>query len=109
MPQKWVKKLRSMGSDSIDYLFVFVYFNKLVAEKLGEDYKIFRLYPKAINDLENIYLYSAREFGLQRTEDYILAIESSFQYLANDPLISRKCDYIHQNLRAFNAGSHVIF
>ena len=71
--------------------------------------KTFCLYPKAINDLEDIYLYSAREFGLQRTEDYILAIETSFQYLANDPLISRKCDYIHQNLRAFNVGSHVIF
>lgn len=56
--------------------------------------KTFRLYPKAINDLEDIYLYSVREFGLQRTEDYILAIETSFQYLANDPLISRKCDYI---------------
>lgn len=71
--------------------------------------KTFRLYPKAINDLEDVYLYSTREFGLQRTEDYILAIEASFQYLANDPLISRKCDYIHQNLRAFNVGSHVIF
>ena len=71
--------------------------------------KTFHLYPKAINDLEDIYLYSVREFGLQRTEDYILAIESSFQYLTNDPLISRKCDYIHQNLRAFNVGSHVIF
>lgn len=71
--------------------------------------KTFRLYPKAISDLEDIYLYSAREFGLRRTEDYILAIETSFQYLANDPLISRQCDYIHQNLRAFNVGSHVIF
>ena len=71
--------------------------------------KTFRLYPKAINDLEDIYLYSAREFGIQRTEDYIWAIESSFQYLASDPLISRKCDYIRQNLRAFNVGSHVIF
>lgn len=71
--------------------------------------KTFHLYPKAISDLEDIYLYSAREFGLQGTEDYILAIESSFQYLANDPLISRECDDVHQNLRAFNVGSHVIF
>ena len=71
--------------------------------------KTFLLYPKALDDLESIYLYSAREFGLQRTEDYILAIESSFQYLADDPLISRKCDYIRQSVRAFNIGSHVIF
>ncbi len=71
--------------------------------------KTFRLYPKAIDDLEAIYLYSTREFGTQRTEDYILALESSFQYLADEPLISRQCDNIRQNLRAFNVGSHLIF
>jgi len=55
--------------------------------------KTYRLYPKAIEDLEAIYLYSTQEFGIKRTEDYILAIEASFQHLADDPLISRKCDY----------------
>lgn len=38
--------------------------------------KTYRLYPKAIDDLESIYLSSASEFGVQRTEDYISAIES---------------------------------
>jgi toxin ParE1/3/4 len=71
--------------------------------------KTYLLYPKAIDDLESIYLYSAREFGIKRTDDYILAIESGFQNVANDPLISRKCDDVRQNLRAFNIGSHVIF
>lgn len=71
--------------------------------------KTYRLYPKAIKDLESIYLYSTREFGIKRTEDYILAIETSFQNLVNDPLISRKCNYVRQDLRAFNIGSHVIF
>ena len=71
--------------------------------------KAYRLYPKAINDLESIYLYSTDKFGIKRTEDYILAIETSFQHLADDPLISRKCDYVRQGLRAFNIGSHVIF
>ncbi|WP_298624245.1 type II toxin-antitoxin system RelE/ParE family toxin [uncultured Legionella sp.] len=71
--------------------------------------KTYRLYPKAVEDLESIYLYSTREFGIKRTEDYILAIDSSFQRLADDPLIARKCDYIHPDLRAFNVGSHIIF
>lgn len=71
--------------------------------------KSYRLYPKAIEDLESIYLYSVREFGIKRTEDYIWAIDSSFQHLADDPLISRKCDYIRPGLRAFNVGSHIIF
>lgn len=71
--------------------------------------KTYRLYPKAIEDIESIYLYSVKEFGVNRTEDYILAVEASFRQLADDPLISRKCDYLRQNLRAFNVGSHVIF
>jgi len=45
----------------------------------------------------------------KRTEDYILALESSFTYLADDPLISRKCEYIRPDLRAFNVGSYIIF
>ena len=71
--------------------------------------KTYPLYPKTIEDNESIYLYSTSEFGIKRTEDYILAIEASFCQLADDPLISRKCDYFRQNLRAFNVGSHVIF
>lgn len=71
--------------------------------------KTYRLYPKAINDLESIYLYSSSEFGIQRTEDYFLVIEKTFQRLADDLLISRKCDYIGQDLRVFNVGSHIIF
>ncbi|MBN9231767.1 MAG: type II toxin-antitoxin system RelE/ParE family toxin [Legionella sp.] len=71
--------------------------------------KTYRLYPKALEDLESIYLYSTREFGIKKTEDYILAINSSFQHLADDPFISRKCDYIRPYLRAFNVGSHIIF
>ncbi len=71
--------------------------------------RTYRLYPKAIEDLESIYLYSTSEFGNKRTEDYILALESSFQYLKDEPLISRKCDYIRPDLRAFNVGSHIVF
>ena len=71
--------------------------------------KTYRLYQKAIEELESVYAYSVNEFGIKRTEDYILAIESSFQLLADDPLISRKCDYIRPELRAFNVGSHIIF
>ena len=33
--------------------------------------KIFRLRPKAESDLENIYAYSYKEFGLSKAEYYI--------------------------------------
>lgn len=50
-----------------------------------------------------------KTYRLYPTEDYILAIEASFLHLADDPLISRQCDYVRQGLRVFNIGSHVIF
>ena len=71
--------------------------------------KVYRLYPKAIEDLESIYSYSTLEFGIKRTEDYFMAIDSSFKLLTEEPLISRKCDYIRPDLRAFNVASHIIF
>ncbi|MBA4697738.1 MAG: type II toxin-antitoxin system RelE/ParE family toxin [Legionella sp.] len=71
--------------------------------------RTYRLYPKAIDDLESIYVYSLGEFGRNRTEDYIRMLELSFQHLADDPLIARLCEDIRPDLRAFNVGSHIIF
>jgi toxin ParE1/3/4 len=71
--------------------------------------KIYRLYQKAIEDLESIYLYSVAQFGIKRTDNYILDIEKTFQQLANNPEIARKCYYIRRNLRAITYGSHIIF
>ena len=71
--------------------------------------KRLRLYPRAITDLEDIYLYGVGEFGLEKAESYIKNIEVAFQNVANTPDISRKCDHIRSGLLAWNVESHVIF
>lgn len=71
--------------------------------------KSYRLYPKAITDLENIYLYGVSLFGLKKAENYIKSIEDAFQTVANNPDYSRKCDHIRSKLMAWNIESHVIF
>ena len=71
--------------------------------------KSWQLYPKAILDPENIYLYGLGEFGLEKTENYIRNIEAAFKNVANTPGISRKCDHIRSKLLAWNVESHVIF
>lgn len=71
--------------------------------------KTYRVYPKAIDDLESIYFYSIKEFGRKKATSYIIAIEKGFQFLVSNPEISRKCDYIRKDLRALNVGSHIIF
>lgn len=70
---------------------------------------LYQLYPKAIDDLESIYLYSEKNFGTKKAEDYIKKIESSFHKIATDPSVSRPCDYILDQLRAVNVGSHIAF
>ena len=71
--------------------------------------KTYGLYPKAVEDIENIYVYSVKEFGYDRADDYIHKLEQCFKHLSSEPGIARKCDYIRQNLRAYNIGSHIIF
>ncbi len=71
--------------------------------------KSYRLYPKAIIDLENIFLYGLNEFGLKKVENYIKNMEDAFQNIANNPDCSRKCDHIRSKLMAWNIESHIIF
>jgi len=71
--------------------------------------KNFRLYPKAIEDLESIYLYGCEKFGVKKAADYIVEIEKGFQYVANYPDMSRNCDHIRKKLKSWPVGSHVIF
>ena len=69
----------------------------------------YQLYPKAIDDLEFIYLYSVENFGSKKADNYIKKIESSFQNLAVNPSLARPCEYIFDQLRAINIGSHIAF
>ena len=71
--------------------------------------KKYNLYPKAVIDLEKIYLYGYDNFGHKKSEEYIKNIESSFHHIANNPDCARNCDYIERKLLAWNVGSHVVF
>ena len=71
--------------------------------------KIYQLYPKAMTDLENIYLYGRSEFGLKKADSYIKNMEIAFQNIANNPDCARQCFHIRNKLMAWNVESHVIF
>jgi len=71
--------------------------------------KVFKLQPKADQDLTNIYHYSIQEFGEKRAERYIKDLSVSFEKLAVQPELGRDYSFVRTDLLAFAVVSHVIF
>ncbi|RLV58372.1 type II toxin-antitoxin system RelE/ParE family toxin [Parashewanella curva] len=71
--------------------------------------KSIHLKPKAIQDLEDIFIYSYRQFGEARAEQYIQDLNSAFTKAATSPELGRNCDEISPNLQALFVVSHVVF
>ena len=67
------------------------------------------LKPKVYEDLENIYNYSAVNFGETKAIKYINDIDQVFSKLSKGDISGKTCDYIKVNLRKLNVNSHVIF
>ena len=75
---------------------------------LMKNKKNYQLYPKAIQDIKSIYVYSLNNFGIKTAENCIKKIEEGFEAITNEQNLARKCDYISLKLKAFNIESHVI-
>lgn len=71
--------------------------------------KIFRLRPKAESDLENIYVYSHKEFGLSKAEQYIHDLSVAFQQLADDPDPGRDMSLIRKGVKVYPVNSYLVF
>lgn len=71
--------------------------------------QLFQLRPQAIQDLKNIYKYSAQEFGIERAERYILELNSSFMQISETPTLGRDYSHVRAGLLAFNVVSHIVF
>jgi len=64
---------------------------------------------KADEDLENIYHYSAKKFGLKRAIQYIRDLDKAFDKLARDSTLGYDCGYISPSLKSHRVISHLIF
>jgi toxin ParE1/3/4 len=68
----------------------------------------YRLSASADRDLDGIYDYGLRRFGLEQTERYAQELTSIFQILADNPGIGRLEDKFSPPARRFEHGSHII-
>ena len=69
----------------------------------------FRLTPRAAADLDAIADYTVETWGLAQMEEYLRAMNSRFEWLAENPLAGRERNDVHPGYRSFPEGSHVIF
>ena len=69
----------------------------------------FRLRPAARQDLENIWTYSANEWGERPADAYIRQINEGFKLLAEAPEMGRDCSDIRPGYRKHPVGRHMIY
>ena len=67
------------------------------------------LSPAARRDIEQIWNYTAQQWGRAQAERYLLAIRDACQGLAENRLPSRMIDDIRQGYRQAPVGVHLVF
>ncbi len=69
----------------------------------------YRLAPAAVSDLEAIWIYTAKQWGIEQAHRYIDTLTAAFAELAHTPKIASTCDHIRPGYRRWNVERHVIF
>ena len=68
-----------------------------------------KLSPKAQNDVNDIWNYTAKKWGVRQAEVYVLQLESCIQTLTTNHNCSQDASYVRHGYRKIISGSHVIF
>jgi toxin ParE1/3/4 len=68
----------------------------------------YRLSPAAERDLEGIWKYTRREWGLEQADRYTDLLSAAFQVLAEAPKSAPACDHIRQGYRRRNGPFHTL-
>jgi toxin ParE1/3/4 len=69
----------------------------------------YRLTPAAEADLEAIWIYTARQWGVDQGNNYIDALISAFLRLAERPKTAPACDDIRAGYRRCRVERHMIY
>lgn len=69
----------------------------------------YRLSPAAERDLEGIWKYTRREWGLEQADRYTDLLTAAFKVLAEAPKSAPVCDHIRPAYRRRNAERHMIY
>ena len=70
---------------------------------------LYVLSPRARTDLDDIWSYTAENWGTDQAERYIRILQQSIETVALDPRRGRSCDEIRPGYRRYSVASHVLF
>lgn len=67
-----------------------------------------QLSPEAVRDIEDIFDYSARRWGVDQAETYVRALHAACRQLVENPALGRRRPDIPPPWLVFSVGSHLI-
>jgi len=67
------------------------------------------LRPQALQDLEDIWVYTYETWGEDQADQYIFDLSDGFEKLADHPDKGRACDDIREGYRKYDIGKHIVF
>lgn len=67
------------------------------------------LTPAAVQDMEDIWRYTAQRWSVSQAERYIDRLTACFEALAQAPLSAPACDHIRPGYRRQVVESHVVY
>jgi len=68
-----------------------------------------RFSKEADKDIDKIYEYTILNFGHKKAKVYLQNLNSKIQSITNQQVQGRKVDFIREDLRRLEVGSHIIF
>jgi len=69
----------------------------------------YRLSPKALGDMEAVWLYSLSEWGSEQADRYTDDLTVTFELLAENPKSGTNSDHIRAGYRRHSILRHVIY
>jgi len=67
------------------------------------------LSPRAQLDLDEIWDYTARRWGIEQAEAYIRQLWQDIEAVAANPASGRACPEVKAGYYKFRSGSHILF
>jgi len=76
---------------------------------MAKPYFFYELSPEADTDIEEIFDYTEREFGLEQAVAYVSGFDDVFVQLIHNPELGKERKEIRKGLRSLLKGKHIVF